>query len=63
MSYETNENDRTNSEFDDTFFGFYEYATGNIYLRFKEGVTRETPMSPSLEKMKRMIPENYPTNI
>ena len=51
------------TEFDDAFFGFYEYATGNICIRFKEGVTRETPMSPRLEKMKNLIPENYPTNI
>jgi hypothetical protein len=49
------------TEFDDAFFGFYEYATGNIYLRFKEGVTRDTSMSPRLEKMKKMIPENHPT--
>jgi hypothetical protein len=50
------------TEFDDAFFTFLEYATGNIYLRFKEGVTRETPMSPRLESMKLLIPENYPNN-
>ena len=50
------------TEFDDAFFYFLEYATGNIYIRFKEGVTRETPMSPQLEKMKNLIPENYPNN-
>ena len=49
------------TEFDDAFFGFYEYATGNLSLLFKEGVNRETPMSPRLEKMKILIPENYPT--
>ena len=51
------------TNFDDAFFYFLEYATGNIYIRFKEGVTRETPMSPKLEKLKGMIPEDYPTNI
>ena len=50
------------TEFDDAFFYFLEYATGNIYIRFKEGVTRETPMSPRLEKMKNLIHENYPNN-
>ena len=50
------------AEFDDAFFGFYEYAPGNIYLRFKEGVTCETPMSPRLESMKLLIPDNYPNN-
>ena len=50
------------TEFDDAFFGFYEYATGNFYLRFKEGVTRETSMSPRLESMKNLIPDNYPNN-
>ena len=51
------------TEFDDAFFTFLEYATSNLSLRFKEGVTRETPMSPRLEKMKILITENYPTNI
>ena len=50
------------TKLDDAVFFFLEYATGNIYLRFKEGVTRETPMSPSLEKLKNLIPENYPKN-
>ena len=50
------------TEFDDAFFYFLEYATGNFYLRFKEGVTRETPMSPRLESMKLLIPENHPNN-
>ena len=50
------------TEFDDAFFDFYEYATGNFYLRFKEGVTRETPMSPWLESMKLPIREDYPNN-
>ena len=48
------------TEFDDAFFYFLEYATGNLSLRFKEGVTRETPMSPRLEKMKILIREDYP---
>ena len=48
------------TEFDDAFFYFLEYATGNLSLRFKEGVTRETPMSPRLEKMKILIPDNTP---
>ena len=50
------------TELDDAFVTFYEYATGNFYLRFKEGVTRETPMSPRLEKMKILITDNYPNN-
>ena len=50
------------TEFDDAFFDFYEYATGNFYLRFKEGVTRETPMSLRLERLKLLIPDNYPNN-
>ena len=48
------------AKLDDAFVTFYEYATGNFYLRFKEGVTRETPMSPRLEKMKILIPDNTP---
>ena len=50
------------TKLDDAFVTFYEYATGNFYLRFKEGVTRETPMSPRLESMKNLIPDNYPNN-
>ena len=50
------------TEFDDAFFTFLEYATGNLSLRFKEGVTRETPMSPRLESMKLLIREDYPNN-
>ena len=50
------------ANFDDAFFYFLEYATGNIYLRYKEGVTRETPMSPRLESMKLLIHDNYPNN-
>ena len=46
------------TEFDDAFFRFYEYATGNFDLRFKEGVTREAPMSPRFESMKLLIPDN-----
>ena len=53
----------TITEFDDAFFGYYAYATGSISLRFKEGVTRDTPMSPQLEKLKNLIPENSPINI
>ena len=45
------------TKLDDAFVTFYEYATGSFYLRFKEGVTRETSMSPRLEKMKNLIPE------
>ena len=48
------------TEFDDAFLTFLAYATGNLSLRFKEGVTRETPMSPRLEKMKILIPDNTP---
>ena len=47
---------------DDAFVTFYEYATGNFCLRFKEGITRETPMSPRLEKLKILITDNYPNN-
>ena len=47
------------TKLDDAFVTFYEYATVNFYLRFKEGVTHETPMSPRLERMKLLIPENY----
>ena len=50
------------TKLDDAFVTFYEYATGNFYLRFKEGVTRETPMSPRLESMKLLIREDYPNN-
>ena len=50
------------TKLDDAFVTFYEYATGNFYLRFKEGVSRDTPMSPRLEKMKILIPDNYPNN-
>ena len=50
------------ANFDDAFFYLLEYATGNIYLRVKEGITRETPMSPRLESMKNLIPDNYPNN-
>ena len=50
------------TKLDDAFVTFYEYATGNFYLRFKEGVTRDTPMSIRLEKMKLLIPDNYPNN-
>ena len=39
------------TEFDDAFFYFLEYATGNIYIRFRKGHSVETPMS-QLEKMK-----------
>ena len=49
-------------EGDGVFVTFYEYATGNFYLRFKEGVTRETPMSPRLESMKLLIRDDYPKN-
>ena len=48
------------TKLDDAFVTFYEYATGNFYLQFKEGVTRETPMSPRLESMKNLIREDYP---
>ena len=48
------------TNFDDASFYFLEHATGNLSLRFKEGVTRETPMSPRLEKMKILIPDNTP---
>ena len=48
------------TNFDDAFFYFLEYTTGNLSLRFKEGVTRETPMSPRLESMKNLIREDYP---
>ena len=48
------------TKLDDAFVTFYEYATGNFYLRFKEGVTRETPMRPRLESMKNLIREDYP---
>ena len=47
---------------DDAFVAFHEYATGNFYLRFKEGVTRDTPMSPRLESMELLIPDNYLNN-
>ena len=47
-------------EFGYAFFTFLEYATGNLSLRFKEGVTRETPMSPRPENMKILIPDNTP---
>ena len=50
------------AKLDDAFVTFYEYATGNFYLRFKEGVTHETPMSPRLERMKLLIHEDYPNN-
>ena len=48
------------TKLDDSFVTFYEYATGNFYLRFKEGVARDTPMSPRLESMKNLIREDYP---
>ena len=47
------------TKLDDAFVTFDEYVTGNFYLRFKEGVTRETPMSPRLESMKNLIREDY----
>ena len=50
------------TKLDDAFVTFYEYATGKFYLRFKEGVTRDTPMSPRLESMKLLIREDYPNN-
>lgn len=50
------------TKLDDAFVTFYEYTTGKFYLRFKEGVTREIPMSPRLESMKLLIPENYPNS-
>ena len=52
----------TITKLDDAFVTFYEFATGNFYLRFKEGVSRETPMSPMLEEMKILIPDNHPNN-
>ena len=48
------------TKLDDAFVTFYEYATSKFDLRFKEGVTRETPMSPRLESMKNLIREDYP---
>ena len=48
------------TKLDDVFVTFYEYATGKFYLRSKEGVTRDTPMSPRLESIKLLIREDYP---
>ena len=48
------------TKLEDAFVTFYKYATGKFNLRFKEGVTRETPMSPRLESMKNLIREDYP---
>ena len=50
------------TKLDDAFVTFYEYVMGNFFLRFKEGVSRELPMSPVLEKMKLLIHDNYPNN-
>ena len=60
MSYEINEMTEPITKLDDAFVTFHEYATGKFYLRFKEGVTRDTPMSPRLESMKLLIREDYP---
>ena len=50
------------TKLNDAFVTFYEYTKGNFYLRFKEGITRETPMSPRLESMKLLMNDNYPNN-
>ena len=45
------------TDLNDAFDFFFE--GGTVRLRFKEGITRDTPLSENLEKLKILIPENH----
>ena len=49
---------KTITDLNDTFDLFFE--GGNVRLRFKEEITRDTPLGEKLEKLKILIPENHP---
>ena len=46
------------TDLNDAFDFFFE--GGTVRLRFKEGITRDTPLGEKLEKLKILIPENHP---